>query len=234
VCAYHTAAPYSRLYVVESPDASYFSMSYCATVAARYAQVVSMSYGTPDTSGAAIDDWNFYAKFPRTMFVAASGDAPSPVNIPSADDHVLSVGAVEVKLDAIGQLIGVGVAKWSGRGVSDDFGRRHLPDVVGPGGRSAALYLPVHGVWEHVYGTSEAAPIEAAIVADQEAAGGQRWDAPEYRAWLAHHRGDELHPRGPGAGYGFPDAAKLIRDSKPSIDLSPLDTEAPHHGHRRT
>lgn len=94
----HAMAPQANIVLVEAASNSGADLNTAIDKAvAMGAQVVSMSWGSPDHSGESANDVHFTA--PNVTFVACSGDYGAPGWYPAASPDVLGVGGTSVLLD---------------------------------------------------------------------------------------------------------------------------------------
>lgn len=226
----HLAAPAAKILLVEAASADEIDLYHAANVAAEHAQIVSMSFGSPEDDDIGAFDGT------RTLYVASAGDQAGSLNTPASDPSVLAVGGTNVITSASGRWASEKAWADSPSGLSGIYSRRYVPDISGPGARDSAVqiwvggtpdgYLP-HANPVHAYGTSEAAPFIAGEFACIEAVSHIRFSAsgvvtgqffggviargPSARTWLAQHR-DAEH-RFPRGGYGSLDMGRALADA---------------------
>jgi subtilase family serine protease len=180
----HAMAPMANILLVEAKTNSnanlYAAVDYAVNKAAH---IVSMSWGSGDSSGESSNDSHFNKS--GIAFFAASGDTGGAVIYPSASPYVVSVGGTNLQVDSSGNRIAPESA-WSsgGGGVSVGgsqpayqtsygltFGGRATPDVsmnadpnTGVRVLDTAGYQGAKGYFQ-VGGTSASCPEWAGIAA---------------------------------------------------------------------
>jgi hypothetical protein len=191
----HAMALSARIVLVVAPDAAFTSLSSCITYAVTGlgADVVSMSFGSPEISYFYNSGYDSIFANLSAVYIASAGDGGAQVNYPGSSPNVLSVGGTtltggtnESYAVAPGPYNEVG---WfgSGGGVSlisplplyqvgwSSFPKRSVPDVAYNAGSFVSVYFtdPVTSEygWLSVNGTSVGSPQWAAIAARKNASG---------------------------------------------------------------
>ena len=108
----HAMAPGASIVVVVAPDDSIASMINAVIYASTNANIVSMSWSTPEFAGQTQYDAAF--SIPGVTFVAASGDTGAGVNWPASSTNVLGVGGTTLTYDTNSGV--VSEVGWSGSG----------------------------------------------------------------------------------------------------------------------
>ena len=97
----HAVAPYANILVVEAASPTYPDLlNAIKTAVANGASVISMSWGSGESSGIISTMDNYFSSVPNVSFIASSGDQTNLVNYPSSSPHVLSVGGTNLKLNS--------------------------------------------------------------------------------------------------------------------------------------
>ena len=186
----HAMAPGASIIVVIASDESVTSMLKAVTYASTNADVVSMSWSTPEFAGQTQYDALFST--PGVTFVAASGDAGAGVNWPASSPHVLGVGGTTLTYNTNSGLVSEVAWNGSGGGVSsveplptyqigfNNNAGRGVPDVSYDAdpytGVSVFFTDPTStnaGGWFVFGGTSVGTPQWAALVARRASLGNQ-------------------------------------------------------------
>ncbi|MDB5387941.1 MAG: hypothetical protein JWM11_3587, partial [Planctomycetaceae bacterium] len=185
----HAMAPKAKILLVEANDSSMSNLMTAVNYARNASGVdtVSMSWGGNEFSGEKNYDSSFTtpAGHNGVTFLASSGDAGAPVGFPAISPNVVGVGGTTLNISSAGAYLGE--SGWSGSGgglsayetqpayqkgvVTQSSTKRTSPDVSfdADPNSGVAVYnsygnsagLP----WEHVGGTSAAAPQWAGLVA---------------------------------------------------------------------
>jgi len=185
----HAMAPGAKIVVIVSPDDSLVNLlaavNYAATI--TKADVVSMSWGSPEFQGQGVYDTVFNR--PGVSFVAAAGDVGGVVTWPASSPFVLAVGGTSLFLGYSGQVSSETAWISGGGGVSRFYqipayqsgfnvnSGRAVPDVsfVADPYTGVNVYLtdPVSKAsgWSVYGGTSVGAPQWAALLARRASQG---------------------------------------------------------------
>lgn len=178
----HAMAPGANLLLVVSPDDSITNMLSAVAYAATNANVVSMSWSTPEFAGQTQYDGLF--NVPGVTFMVASGDSGAGLNWPASSTNVVSVGGTSLSIDTNSGYVSESAWNGSGGGVStieqlptwqagwNVNSGRGVPDVA----YNADPYTGVSvyftdpsatnaGAWYVFGGTSAGAPQWAALAA---------------------------------------------------------------------
>jgi kumamolisin len=180
-----------RVYFAKNDNRSFLD---AVTQATRECQIVSISWGGPESSWDKADVQQFSAAFSAarragvTVF-AAAGDtgakdstAKNTTDYPASDPSVVGCGGTRLTLDAAGRRAAEVV--WNddpsksatGGGVSTLFPGRQVPDVAGNADPDTGYRVTVDGKATVVGGTSAVAPLYAAMTAVLRQAYGKPWD----------------------------------------------------------
>lgn len=136
----HAMAPQANIVLVEAASNSNTDLNTAVDKAvAMGAQVVSMSWGSPDNSGESANDGHFTA--PNVTFVACSGDYGAPGWYPAASPNVLGVGGTSVLLDV-------------NNNVSDEVGWQYVGNASSGGSVSAYEPRPAYQPATYSNGTT--------------------------------------------------------------------------------
>jgi kumamolisin len=180
-----------RVYFAPNTDAGFIDAT---ATAARECDVVSVSWGGPETQWSATSIRKFSAVLAAAraggvpVFVAA-GDAGSTdgtrgnvVDYPASDPSVIGCGGTRLTLDSSGQR--TAEVTWNddpttsatGGGVSVRFPGRNVPDVAGNADPYTGYQIVTDGQRGVVGGTSAVAPLYAACYALLKQAYGRPFD----------------------------------------------------------
>ena len=184
VDAVSAAAPDAKILVVQAKSASFADLGTAVQTAAKQAGVVAISnsYGGGDASDA---DYGTYYNHPGIAVTASTGDdGYQGGSYPASSSYTTAVGGTS--LVAASNTRGWSETVWSGAGsgcstyntalsaassFSTGCAKRAMADVsaaADPGKGGMAIYYPTSktaSTWAQFGGTSEAAPIIAAVYA---------------------------------------------------------------------
>ena len=179
----HAMAPGASIVVVVSPDDSlnnlFSAVNYAVTNAK--ANVVSMSWGTPEFSGDSYYDSAFNST--SAAFVAAAGDTGAEVDWPACSPYVLGVGGTSLRCDTNGVVASEIAWSGGGGGVSatetlpayqsgwNVNSGRGIPDVSYVADPYTGVEVYCNGGWQILGGTSVGAPQWAALLARRASLG---------------------------------------------------------------
>ena len=179
----HAIAPQATIILSVAASASTGDLLNAITAAVNAgANIVSMSWGSPEFSGEAVYD--SYFQVPGVTFVASSGDTGELTNgvaaeWPAVSPYVIGVGGTTLLLDANNNRSSEVGWSGSGGGLSTIYSTpawqtgwspytyRGVPDVSYNGDPNTGflVYDAVNGGWFAVGGTSAGAPQWAATIA---------------------------------------------------------------------
>ena len=179
----HAMAPAASILLVEATSSSTNDLLAGVNFGAAHANVVSMSWGTPEFSGETSYDSDFIKA--GVAFVASSGDDGAPDSWPAASPNVLAVGGTALTLSTNGTWSSEVGWSGSGGGPSADEPQpsyqsgvvttstmRASPDVAYNASPSTGFAVydsnPYNGTtydWLTIGGTSAGAPQWAALLA---------------------------------------------------------------------
>jgi subtilase family serine protease len=174
----HAICPGCRIELVQADTASSSNLLAAIDMAAGTgAQVISMSWGGPESSSQTTYDRHFQAA--DVTFVASSGDSGYGASWPAASNQVVAVGGTHLQIGSNGRA---SETAWSGSGSGcshyeakpawqHDTGcvRRTIADVSADadpatGAAVVSSLSPSGAGWNVVGGTSLAAPLVAGLI----------------------------------------------------------------------
>lgn len=189
----HAIAPGATILLVETVNNSLNNLLGGVDYAVSHgASVVSMSWGSSESSGESANDSHFSAN--GVTFVASSGDSAEGVEWPAASSNVVAVGGTSLFLDSAGNYssetawssggggISAYVALPSWQGPWQNSGNtsggwsttRGVPDVSYLADPNTGVYVVYKGLLYTVGGTSAGAPQWAALIALANQATGKK------------------------------------------------------------
>lgn len=185
VDAVSAACPDCRIVVVQAKSASFANLGTAVNTASRMAGVVAISNSYGSTSDASDASYGSYYNHPGMAVTASTGDSGyKGGSYPASSTYTTAVGGTS--LDADGSARGWRETVWSGAGSGcstynaqpafqstavTGCAKRAMADVsaaADPGHGGLAVYYPTSrttSTWAQVGGTSESAPIIAAVYA---------------------------------------------------------------------
>jgi subtilase family serine protease len=185
VDAVSAICPDCRIVVVQAKSASFANLGAAVNTASKLAGVVAISNSYGSTGDASDATYGGYYNHPGIAITASTGDnGYQGGSYPASSTYVTAVGGTSLSAD--GSARGWTESAWSGAGsgcstynakpafqnaVATGCAKRAMADVsaaADPGKGGMAVYYPTSrstSTWAQVGGTSESAPIIAAVYA---------------------------------------------------------------------